>query len=241
MSLNRLDKLIALNCNVSRKEARELVKSGKVKVNGVIVLRSEELVDISADTIDVNGFEFASKNHIVIMMNKPDGVITATKDEHKKTVIDLIPDNLMRRSLFPCGRLDRNTEGLLIITDDGELCHKIVSPSHHVYKTYIATLTRPLDSKAIKELETGVVLTDGTECLPAKINYLRDDYEYRCEIKICEGKYHQVKRMFLAVGNHVDKLRRTAIGGLELDDSLAPGECREMTKEEVELLFAEDS
>ncbi len=240
MSLNRLDKIIALNCNVSRKEARELVKSGKVKVNGNIVLRSEELVDSSADSINVNGFEFASKNHIVIMMNKPDGVITATKDDNKKTVIDLIPDNLMRRSLFPCGRLDKNTEGLLIITDDGELCHRIVSPSHHVYKTYIATLTRPLDSKAIASLENGVVLSDGTQCLPARINYYKDDYGYCCKIKIREGKYHQVKRMFLAVGNHVDKLKRTAIGALKLDESLKPGECREMTRDEIELLFGED-
>ena len=240
MALNRLDKLIALNCNVSRKEARELVKSGKVKVNGIIVLRSEELIDTSADNINVNGYEFSSKNHIVIMMNKPDGVITATKDESKKTVIDLIPENLMRRSLFPCGRLDKNTEGLLIITDDGELCHKIVSPVHHVYKTYVAALTRPLDSNAIRILENGVTLSDGTQCLPAKVKYNKDDYGYYCEIKIREGKYHQVKRMFLAVGNHVDKLKRTAIGSLRLDDSLAPGECREMTHYEISLLFEED-
>lgn len=240
MSLNRLDKLIALNCNVSRKEARELVKSGKVTVNGNTILRSEDLIDSSADIIDVSGYEFISKKHLVLMMNKPSGVITATKDEFKETVIDLIPESLKRKSLFPCGRLDRNTEGLLIITDDGELCHRIVSPSHHVYKTYVAVLSRPLDTKAINSLETGVVLSDGTRCLPAKVRYFKDDFSYCCEIKIREGKYHQVKRMFLAVGNHVDKLKRTAIGSLKLDETLSPGECREMTDEEIKLLFTED-
>ena len=240
MSLNRLDKLIALNCNVSRKEARELVKSGQVKVNGKTVLRSEELIDTSLDRVEINGHDFISKDHIYIMMNKPAGVITATKDEHKQTVMDLIPGALTRRSLFPCGRLDRNTTGLLIITDDGEFCHRIVSPNHHVYKTYIARLTRPLDEKSIKQLESGVTLTDGSECLPAKVKNLSDDYTYKAQIKIREGKYHQVKRMFLAVGNHVDSLERIAIGSLKLDGALAPGECREMTDEELGLLFEDD-
>lgn len=237
MSLSRLDKLIALNCNVSRKEAREIIKDGKVTVNGRLMLRAEELIDSALDEVSVKGFDFTLKNHIYIMLNKPEGVITATKDEHKKTVLDLIPPGLSRKSLFPCGRLDKDTTGLLILTDDGDMCHRIVSPNHSIFKTYTAILSRPLDSAAIKKLESGIVLKDGTECMPAKVRYFTDDYKYCAEIKISEGKYHQVKRMFAAAGNHVDKLKRTQIGSLKLDNSLAEGECREISKEELQLIF----
>ncbi len=237
MSLSRLDKMIALNCNVSRKEARDLIKSGKVSVNAKTVLRSEELIDISLDTVSVKGFDFTLKNHIYIMMNKPEGVITATKDENKKTVLDIIPSNMKRKSLFPCGRLDKNTTGLLILTDDGDFCHRLVSPNHSILKTYSAVLSRPLDDKAIKLLENGIILSDGTACKPAKVNYFTDDYTYTAEITISEGKYHQVKRMFAAAGNHVDKLKRIQIGSLKLDESLPEGQCRELSNEEIKLIF----
>ena len=237
MALNRLDKLIALNCNVSRKDARELIRDGKVKVNGKVVLRAEELTDSSLDEIDVKGFDFTARKHIYLMMNKPEGYITATKDENKKTVIDLVPPELGRKSLFPCGRLDKNTTGLLILTDDGEFCHRLVSPNHSIYKTYIATLSRPLDAAAKKLLESGIALKDGTVCKPAKINYFTDDYTFTAEIRISEGKYHQVKRMFAAAGNHVERLRRIQIGGLRLDESLPEGSCRELTPEELKMIF----
>ena len=237
MSLSRLDKLIALNCNVSRKEAREIIKEGKVNVNGRLILRAEELIDTMLDEVSVKGFDFTLKNHIYIMLNKPAGVITATKDENKKTVIDLIPPELSRKSLFPCGRLDKDTTGLLLLTDDGDMCHRIVSPNHCIYKTYIAVLSRPLESADIKKIESGIILKDGTKCMPAKVRYFTDDYSYFAEIKISEGKYHQVKRMFAAAGNHVDKLKRIQIGSLKLDDSLAEGQCREITKEELQLIF----
>ena len=189
---------------------------------------------------NVKGYNFTLRDHIYIMMNKPAGVITATRDIKKQTVVDLIPPELKRRSVFPCGRLDRDTTGLLIITDDGELCHKIVSPSHKVYKTYIAQISDPLSDEDIQLLESGILLADGTQCLPAKANYFTEDGKNFAEIKIREGKYHQVKRMLAAVGNHVNSLKRTQMGSLRLDPALSEGECREMAKQEIELLFQDD-
>ncbi len=241
MGLKRLDKLIALNCNVSRKDARKLIKDGAVAVNSRVVLRAEELIDIESDDIEVKGYNFTAKEHIYIMLNKPQGVISATADPAKKTVIDIIPPELKRRSLFPAGRLDRDTVGLLIITDDGAFAHRIMSPAHHVFKTYEATLSFPIDENDIRKLEEGICLGDGTECLPAKVKaFTTSDGLPAAEIKIREGKYHQVKRMFHALGNNVEHLRRIQIGSLMLDSSLAEGECRELTAEELELIFVDE-
>ncbi len=241
MGLKRLDKLIALNCNVSRKDARKLIKDSAVSVNGRVVLRAEELVDAEVDDIDVKGYNFTAKEHVYIMLNKPQGVISATTDPAKKTVIDIIPDSLKRRSLFPAGRLDRDTVGLLIITDDGAFAHKIMSPAHHVFKTYEATLSFPIDENDIARLEGGITLGDGTECLPAKVKaFTTFEGLPAAEIKIREGKYHQVKRMFHALGNNVEHLRRIQIGSLKLDFSLSEGECRELTDKELELVFIDE-
>lgn len=240
MGLKRLDKLIALNCNVSRKEARTLIKDAAVTVNGRCVLRAEELVDVETDDIAVKGYNFTAKEHIYIMLNKPQGVISATNDPRKETVIDIIPPELKRRSLFPCGRLDRDTTGLLIITDDGALAHRIMSPSHHVYKTYEAVLKEPISASDAALLESGITLADGTECLPAKVKAFTFGGAPAAEIKIKEGKYHQVKRMFAALGNHVEHLRRTRIGALRLDPDLAEGDCRELTTEELALVFTDE-
>ena len=237
MGLKRLDKLIALNCNVSRKEARKLIKDAAVTVNSKVVLRAEELIDADADDVCVKGYNFTAKEHVYLMLNKPKGVISATADPSKKTVIDIIPDSMKRRSLFPAGRLDRDTTGLLIITADGAFAHKIMSPSHHVFKTYQAILSYPIDDNDIKKLEDGITLGDGTQCLPAKVKMLEIDGLPGAEICIREGKYHQVKRMFHALGNNVEQLRRIQIGSLKLDSSLDEGECRELTAEELELVF----
>lgn len=242
MSLKRLDKIIALNCNVSRKDARKLIKDGDVTVNGVQIYRAEELIETETDEITVKGHSFTLKEHIYIMLNKPEGVISATTDPNKKTVIDLIPPGLARRSLFPCGRLDRDTTGLLIITDDGALCHRIMSPSHHVFKTYQAVLSFPLYDEDAVKIENGLTLDDGTVCLPAKVRAYTDDNGLPCaEIQIREGKYHQVKRMFSAVGNHVEHLRRVRIGTLNLDESLAEGECRELLPGELDRIFEDEA
>lgn len=241
MGLKRIDKLIALNCNVSRKDARKLIKDAAVTVNSRVCLRAEELVDPDVDDISVKGFNFAAKEHVYIMLNKPQGVISATTDPKKKTVIDIIPDELKRKSLFPAGRLDRDTTGLLIITDDGAFAHRIMSPAHHVYKTYQAVLSFPIDENDIEKLESGITLGDGTECLPAKVkSFVTDDGLPAAEIKIREGKYHQVKRMFHALGNNVEQLRRIQIGSLKLDYSLAEGESRELSVEELELVYKDE-
>lgn len=240
MGLKRLDKLIAVNCNVSRKDARKLIKDAAVSVNGRVVLRAEELIDVEVDDVAVKGYNFTIKDHVYIMLNKPQGVVSATRDPAKKTVVDIIPDELRRKSIFPAGRLDRDTTGLLIITDDGAFAHRIMSPAHHVYKTYEAVLSFPIDENDIKKLEAGITLGDGTECLPAKVKAFTKDGLPAAEIKIREGKYHQVKRMFHALGNNVEQLRRVQIGSLKLDTSLAEGECRELTDEELELVFIDE-
>ncbi len=240
MGLKRLDKLIAVNCNVSRKDARKLIKDAAVKVNGSVVLRAEELIDVETDDVDVKGYNFTIKDHIYIMLNKPQGVVSATRDPAKKTVVDIIPDSLRRKSIFPAGRLDRDTTGLLIITDDGAFAHKIMSPSHHVYKTYEAVLSFPIDENDIRKLEEGITLGDGTECLPAKVEAFTKNELPAARIKIREGKYHQVKRMFFALGNKVEQLQRIQIGSLKLDTSLPEGDCRELTDEELELVFIDE-
>lgn len=237
MALKRLDKLISLNCNVSRKDARALIKNGSVRVNSSTVLRAEELIDTEKDDISVKGYIFSLKDHVYLMMNKPEGVISATEDPNKKTVIDLIPDNMMRRSMFPCGRLDRDTTGLLILTDDGEYCHKIMSPSHHVSKIYLARLSDPLTPENIEKLREGVVLRDETECLPAEVITHEKDGKYYAFLRIREGKYHQVKRMIAACSSSVEALRRIMIGSLPLDLNLEAGECRELSDEELEKPF----
>ncbi len=240
MGLKRLDKLIAVNCNVSRKDARKLIKDAAVKVNGSVVQRAEELIDVETDDVDVKGYNFTIKDHVYIMLNKPQGVVSATRDPAKKTVVDIIPDSLRRKSIFPAGRLDRDTTGLLIITDDGAFAHKIMSPSHHVYKTYEAVLSFPIDENDIKKLEEGITLGDGTECLPAKVEAFTKNELPAARIKIREGKYHQVKRMFFALGNKVEQLQRIQIGSLKLDASLPEGDCRELTDEELELVFIDE-
>lgn len=240
MALKRLDKLIALNCNVSRKDARNLIKNGAAAVNGQRMLRAEELIDTENDDVSVDGYDFTLKEHIYIILNKPQGVISATEDPNKKTVIDIIPEDLKRRSLFPCGRLDRDTTGLLVITDDGALCHRIMSPAHHVYKTYEATLSFAIDENDIAKLEAGITLGDGTECLPAIVKAIDINGFPGARIKIREGKYHQVKRMFAALGNNVEHLRRISIGALKLDENLDEGECRELSDDELGLIFKDE-
>lgn len=239
MAAERLDKLVSLNCGVSRRDSRRLIKEGKVSVNGETVLRAEFPAQAGVDVISVDGFDFSLREHIYLMLNKPEGVISASDDKKKKTVVDLVPEPFNRRSLFPAGRLDRDTTGLLIITDDGDFTHRLLSPSHHVYKTYIARLDAPLSTESVKRLEDGITLSDGTECLPALVRAYEENGDFYAEIKIREGKYHQVKRMTAACGSKVIQLRRTTIGRLNLDEALAPGECRELTDEELELIFSD--
>ena len=167
------------------------------------------------------------------MLNKPQGVVSATEDT-QSTVIDILPDELRRKGLFPAGRLDKDTTGLLIITDDGEFAHRMLAPGRGVFKTYIAGLSGEITENITEKFKSGLTIDGGEVCLPAILEKLPNNH---AQIKICEGKYHQVKRMFAALGTRVVSLKRTGIGALDLDESLSPGECRLLGDDEIEKIF----
>ena len=235
MAKQRLDKIIASQGAYSRSEAKELVKKGRVLVNGKAVADSAFKADPETDSITVNGKALGYSEHIYIMLNKPQGVVSASRSPGDKTIIDLVPPTLKRNGLFPAGRLDKDTTGFVLITDDGDFAHEILSPKKHIEKTYVAVLDRPISEAEQKKFESGVALADGYECLPAKIRNLSEDGR-TVEIKLNEGKYHQIKRMAAACGSHVNELHRVAMGNLMLDESLLPGECRALTDEELRLI-----
>lgn len=232
MSLQRLDKVIASQGKYSRNDVRRLVRSGSVTVNGKAVSDSGVKVDPGCDVITVCGENFGYSEYVYIMLNKPEGVVSASRSPGEKTVVDLVPDELKRQGLFPAGRLDKDTTGFVLITDDGAFAHDILSPKKHIEKTYIAVLDRLIGDAELEKFRTGVTLADGYECLPAQITPLTDD-GLTVEIKLREGKYHQIKRMAAACGSHVNKLRRISMGSLELDSSLAEGECRLISADEL--------
>ncbi len=231
--MERLDKLVSLNLNITRKEARSLIKSGCVSVNSKVEKSSDFKCD-EDDKISVGGKELNSKKFVYIMMNKPSGVICASEDKNEKTVIDLLPDSMKRKGLFPAGRLDKDTTGFVLITDDGEFAHSVLSPSRHVEKTYIAKLDKPFDENIINEFENGVELSD-EKLLPARLEAAGGDFT-TAKIVIKQGIYHQIKRMFKKYGITVVKLNRTKMGNLSIDESLAPGEARYITDDELLLI-----
>lgn len=234
--MERLDKIIANSGTLSRKEVHRLIKSGAVSVNGITTKDRGFCIDPETAEIKINGQAVSLEKYVYIMLNKPEGVVSATKDPTEKTVVDLVPTELKKKNLFPAGRLDRNTTGFVLITDNGDFAHKILSPKNHIEKTYEARLAERIGEESLKKVAEGITLGDGTECLPAKVKVLEDGENPLIEIKICEGKYHQIKRMFAAVCNAVIELKRVKMGELPLDESLAPGECKILSKEEVELI-----
>lgn len=234
--LQRLDKLIASQGQYSRKQAQELIKSGSVNVNGAVVRDRGAKADDEKDTVCINGTEIRFERFVYLMLNKPKGVVSATNDKNEKTVIDLVPDEFKRRNLFPAGRLDITTTGFVLITDDGDYAHRILSPKNHIEKTYEARLAEAVTDEQLSTVAEGIVLKDGTKCLPAKLRVIEDGDNPLVEIKICEGKYHQIKRMFAAAGNGVIELKRTKMGGVRLDKNLPEGECRVLSPDEVQLI-----
>ncbi|MBQ1451544.1 MAG: rRNA pseudouridine synthase [Clostridia bacterium] len=229
----RLDRLISSQGRYSRNEVKKLIRDGLVTVNGEKAPTSDIQVDPAVSEVVIAGEPFIYREHVYLMLNKPEGVVSATDDRLHRTVLDLVPPEYSRPGLFPAGRLDADTTGFVLITDDGDFAHRILSPKNHVEKTYIAELTDPITDEDVEKLEAGIVLKDGFECLPSKIKVLE---ERKIEIKICEGKYHQIKRMLAATGNRVLVLKRTKIGGLPLDIDLLPGKCREITQEELDVI-----
>lgn len=235
--MERLDKIIANLGFGSRKEVKIFARKGLIKVDGEIVKDSGTLVDPEKSKIEINGEEVIYRKFIYLMMNKPDGVISATFDNRDQTVIDLLEIDHQVFEPFPVGRLDKDTVGLLLLTNDGDLNHRLISPKWKVDKVYYAKIDKKVTDKDIVAFKNGVTLDDGYTCKEAKLEIINaSDEGSEVMITIQEGKYHQVKRMFEAVGKSVVYLKRTEFGGLPLDESLEEGEYRELTEEEIKHL-----
>lgn len=220
----------------SRKEVKQLLKSGAVKIDDVIVKDAKQHVDTNKQTVTLNGEVIEYKEFIYLMMNKPQGVLSATEDSAAETVIDLLELEDQVYEPFPVGRLDKDTEGLLLITNDGQLAHRLLSPKKHVPKTYFAVIDQEVTEDDVKAFAEGVTLDDGYETKPGELKILKSGLRSDIELTITEGKFHQVKRMFEAVGKKVVYLKRISMGPLPLDETLELGEYRELTEEEVEML-----
>lgn len=234
--MDRIDKILVSQGIGSRREVQKRIKSGEVTVNGEIIRKPEFKANAENDKIAVLGKVLNYSEHIYIMMNKPAGVVSASQDNHDKTVIDILPDEYKRKGLFPAGRLDKDTEGLLIITDDGDFAHRMLSPKKHVDKQYIAQLDGEITEKTIQKFKQGIIFADGTKCLPAKLEIYNNDKKTGL-VTICEGKFHQVKKMFISCGLNVVHLQRISIGGLYLDGNLPIGGCKLLTNLDKKLIF----
>lgn len=231
MAKERLDKLLAATGHWSRKEVKELVRQGRVLADGVPVAKPEEKFDPEQADIQVDGVVVSCAPFVYLMMNKPAGILSATEDRRQKTVVDLLPEHLRQRGLFPAGRLDKDTVGLLLLTDDGQLAHQLLSPKKHVDKVYYARVDGVLNQEDVAALAEGMTLGDGLHCLPAGLALLEDGRA--CHVTLREGKYHQVKRMLAARGKPVTFLKRLSMGTLILDPTLEAGQWRPLTREEL--------
>lgn len=216
---------------MSRKDAKTAVFHGKVTVNGAVVKLSDHKVSEN-DEIFLDGNKISKNKHIYIVLNKPQGYVSATEDESQHTVLELVPPELFRKGLFPAGRLDKDTTGLMIITDDGDFAHRILSPKKHVRKSYAVTLDIPVTAEMKEAFEKGVALSDGV-CKPAGLAF---GGKYECTVTLFEGRYHQIKRMFGCFGAKVTALKRISIGGFSLPENLPEGQCRELDESELDLI-----
>lgn len=232
--MERLDKILVSQGIGSRKEVQKIIRSKRVGVNGEIITKPDFKIDAETSEITLDGQALSVKEHIYIMLNKPAGFVSATEDNLSPTVMELIPDELYRKDLFPAGRLDKDTEGLMIITDDGDFAHRLLSPKSHVYKTYYAELDEVPGQSAVKRFREGITLGDGTSFMPAELELLGGK---KARVKIREGKFHQVKKMFAACSLRVLYLKREKIGELELDGNLPKGSCRELSKNDKAAIF----
>lgn len=231
--MERLDKLLASTGRWSRKEVKEMVRQGRVTVGEQRVLRPEEKFELN-DDIRVDGQTVCCQRFTYLMMNKPDGLLSATEDKRQRTVLDLLPEQYQRQGLFPVGRLDKDTQGLLLLTNDGDLAHRLLAPKSHVDKVYLARVDGRVDEEDVRAFRQGMTLDDGLECMPAELEPLGDGSS--CMITLREGKFHQVKRMLAHRGKPVIHLKRLSMGSIRLDESLADGQWRELTEEEVRAL-----
>lgn len=234
MNSQRLDKIISSQFNMSRSIARKVIRYGRVTVDGKIIRDPAFAADPQKNAIEFRGQALEFKEHIYLLLNKPKGVLSASEDKKRETVVDLVPPELKRKGLFPVGRLDRDTTGFLIITDDGDFSHQVLSPKKSIYKTYRVTLDGEINDEIIQKFADGITLADGTKCRPAILKTIEKNY---VEIKITEGRYHQIKRMFGTVNLGVNELERIALGNLFLPENLPVGSCRELSKDELRQIF----
>jgi len=235
--MERLDKILSNTGIGSRKEVKALIKNGEVKVDGHVAKDSGMQLDPGKSVIEVSGNVIGYRKYIYLLMNKPEGVVSATFDNYDETVIDLLSDEHKAFEPFPVGRLDKDTVGLLLISNDGELNHRLISPKWHVDKVYYAEIDRQVDEKDAEAFEKGVVLDDGYKCLSAKLEIIEAGvHGSKVKVTIQEGKFHQVKRMFKSQGKEVVYLKRISFGPIELDENLEQGEYRELNKEEINIL-----
>ena len=236
MASVRLDKFISERTEYTRSQIRQLCAKGSVSVNGSTVKKSDTKIDTGKDSVTVCGNTLQESRYRYILLNKPQGYVSSTEDDDGESVLKLVPPELRTKGLFPAGRLDKDSTGALLITDDGELAHRILSPKHHLAKIYIVKLARPFENNYVNNFREGIVLSNGETCLPAKVRQAENS-DKLAFVELHEGKYHQVRRMFAAVGNHVEALMRVSVGGLILPETLASGQCMCLLTKDVENLF----
>lgn len=233
----RIDKMLSGVGLGSRKEIKQDARKGNVKINGIVEKDSSRIVDTDTDEVKYKNEKVKYVQHIYLMMNKPAGVVSATEDNYDRTVVDLLKEEDKFYAPFPVGRLDKDTEGLLLLTNDGQLTHNLLSPKKHVDKLYYAEVEEEVTEEDVKAFQEGILLTnENYKTLPAKLEIIEAGYPSKCFVTIKEGKFHQVKRMFNAVDNEVIYLKRISMGPIKLDDTLELGEYRHLTEEELELL-----
>lgn len=237
MNQIRLDKFVSERTEFSRSQIKNLVKNGEISVDGTAVKSSDVKIDPEEQKVSVCGRMVTYRKHTYVLMNKPEGYVCSTDDKDGETVMKLVPPDLRTKGMFPAGRLDKDSMGALLLTDDGELAHRILSPKSHISKIYIVKLDRPFQNKYVDIFKRGIKLSNGEHCLPARVRNVKN-CEKLAFIELREGKYHQIKRMFAAVDNHVNVLMRISLGGLVLPEKLGIGECMELLHKDVENLFA---
>lgn len=234
--MERLDKFIANQGQLSRKDARTAVWKGEVTVNGEVQKLADAKISPESDEICISGVPVSYRKFLYIMLNKPQGVVCSTKDGVSPTVLSLLPPELYREGLFPAGRLDKDTEGFVLLTDDGLLAHRMLAPKSHVEKLYYCRLARPCEEGYAEAFIIGIEFLTGEKCLPA--GFLQGENDCEAFVTLHEGMFHQVKRMFETLGNEVVYLKRLRIGQLTLDEDLELGECKEILHKDVEKLLA---
>lgn len=234
--MERLDKVIANQTSFTRSEVKSLVKSKRVKINDIIINKSDIKVDIDKDIITIDGNKLTVRKNIYLVLNKPKGYISATEDKKQTTILDIVSKEYPVKDLFPVGRLDKDTTGLIIITNDGDFAHNILSPKKDSKKIYIAKLDIPVTKEMADGFENGVELVDG-KCKPSKLEKID---EYTALVTLTEGKYHQIKRMFGCYKAKVVELCRVQIGNFKLPKELKEGEYRELTEEELNLILMKE-